>query len=79
MSYYRRGYSDDMDLGTSIIIILIAIGFLILLRLGINSSSSTTWNNGICPKCEVRYELRAANDGLKYYSCPDCGKEVKRY
>lgn len=79
MSYYGKSYSDDTDLGTSLIMILICIGFLILVMIGTNSCSATTWNDGVCPECETRYELRAVNNGLKYYSCPDCGQEVKRY
>lgn len=45
-----------------------------------NLTTETEWNEGICPKCEVRYELRAAGRyGLKYYACPECGQEVERY
>ncbi len=40
------------------------------------------WNNGVCPDCGVRYELRGVSGKVvkeKYYSCPECGKEVERY
>ena len=47
---------------------------------GFNACTSTAWNGGECPNCETRSELRAVSeDCLKYYVCPDCGKEVKRY
>ena len=38
-----------------------------------------TWNNGICAECDTRYDLRGVSNGLKYYSCPECGQEVRRY
>lgn len=59
----------------------IIIGFIIifLIIFGTNTCSSGTWNYGECPKCDVRYELRGVSKGLKYYSCPGCGKEVRRY
>lgn len=50
-----------------------------LIMLGINSCSREQWNEGICPSCEVRYELRGVSRGLKYYICPQCGDEVKRF
>jgi PHP family Zn ribbon phosphoesterase len=69
-------YNNNSHLLASIAIILICIGMFILLMLGTNSCSASKWNDGICPDCETKYELRAANDG---YACPDCGNEVKRY
>lgn len=59
---------------------ILAIVVMLFIIAGFNSCSSDTWNNGECPKCEARYELRAVTRGyLKYYACPDCGQEVKRY
>ena len=58
------------------IICVILIFFVVI---GFNSCTESDWNNGECTKCEVRYELRAVSRGMKYYACPDCGKEVKRY
>ena len=46
---------------------------------GINALTSSDWNDGDCPDCEVKYELRGASSGLKYYACPECGREVQRY
>jgi hypothetical protein len=62
-----------------IISIIMCIALVLCIMIGTNSCSAPQWNDGICPHCDTRYELRAANDGLKYYACPDCGNEVKRY
>lgn len=73
--------NDKFDLVFSIFMLFVAIGILVLLVVDINSCSASDWNDGICPNCNVRYELRgAAGDlHLKYYVCPECGKEVERY
>lgn len=63
------------DIGVIVGCILIVI-FLIT---AVNSCSAFDWNNGICPNCEVRYELRGYSQGISAYACPECGKEVKRY
>lgn len=63
------------DIGVIVGCILIVI-FLIT---AVNSCSASDWNNGICPNCEVRYELRGLSQGLSAYACPECGKEVKIY
>lgn len=72
---------DNFDTKFSIFAVLFGIGILVLLVIGTNSCSASDWNDGICPDCNVRYELRgAAGDlHLKYYACPECGKEVERY
>lgn len=59
--------------------IVVLIGICILIVIGVNSCSASDWNNGICPNCEVRYELRGMSNGLRAYVCPNCGKEVFRY
>lgn len=59
--------------------IVVLIGICILIVIGVNSCSSSDWNNGVCPNCEVRYELRGMSNGLRAYVCPKCGKEVYRY
>lgn len=71
----------NTDLGHPLFILIAAIAILIFLMMGTNSCSESDWNDGICPNCNVRYELRgAAGDlHLKYYVCPECGKEVERY
>lgn len=78
MSYYSRNYGSD-DTSVNLIMIGICIVLIFLMVIGVNSCSASTWNDGICPDCEVRYELRGASRGLKYYSCPECGQEVERY
>lgn len=73
--------NDKFDLAFSVFMLFVAVGILVLLVVGTNSCSASDWNDGICPNCNVRYELRgAAGDlHLKYYVCPECGKEVERY
>ena len=63
----------------SIIAIIALIILTLLIVSGVNMLTSSDWNDGDCPDCEVRYELRAASKGLKYYACPECGREVQRY
>lgn len=72
---------NNLDTKFSVFVILAVIGILVLVVVGTNSCSASDWNDGICPNCNVRYELRgAAGDlHLKYYVCPECGKEVERY
>ena len=78
MSYYsRKHYSNDTEYWWVSIVICVIL--ILLLIFGTNSCSASKWNDGICPDCEARYELRGASNGLKYYSCPDCGEEVERY
>ena len=69
----------DSNDGSSWWILIFCIIALFVIMLGTNACSAPTWNGGKCPNCEVRYELRGASRGLKYYSCPECGKEVERY
>lgn len=69
--------NDSLKYDLVELVILIVL-FLILI-IGFNTCSSDKWNNGICPQCNVRYELRGASRGLKYYACPECGQEVSRY
>lgn len=71
MSYYSDG-----SIWFTIIICFVLIFALVL---GFNSCSTTIWNDGVCPDCEVRYELRGASRGLRYYVCPECGQEVQRF
>ena len=74
--YYSN---NDSNLMFSVIYFLSAIALLLLLVCGTNSCSASTWNDGVCPDCETRYELRGVSQGSKYYACPECGQEVKRY
>ena len=72
-TYRNNSISDNL------IMIIFCIILIFILTIGMNSCSEPIWNNGICPDCEVRYELRGVSRGLKYYSCPECGQEVERY
>lgn len=56
-----------------------AVAMTVFLVFCVNSCSTTTWNNGICPECGTSYELRGVSDGLKYYVCPQCKEEVQRF
>ena len=76
MGYYSRNYHSSDNSGGSLVITII---ILLLLTFGLNSCSAPTWNDGICPRCEARYELRGVSRYVKYYSCPECGQEVRRY
>lgn len=59
--------------------IIMIIALFIIITVGVNTCSHSEWNDGICPKCNERYELCAVYKGLKYYACPECGEEVGRY
>jgi hypothetical protein len=77
MSYYSKGYGSSGD-GTWLTVIICFV-LVVAIMFGVNVCSAPTWNGGICPDCKVRYELRGASRGLKYYVCPECGQEVERY
>ena len=78
MSYYSRSYSSS-DSEANLITAIICFILIFAIMFGVNSCAAPVWNNGICPDCDVRYELRGASRGLKYYACPECGQEVERY
>lgn len=67
------------DTQASLIMIVVCIVLLITLVFGSNACTASEWNDGICPDCRVRYELRGVSDYRKYYVCPKCGREVNRY
>lgn len=69
----------DEDTKYSIAAIVGCILIVVFLITAVNSCSAPDWNNGICPNCEVRYELRGYSQGLSAYACPECGKEVRKY
>lgn len=70
---------NNTDLKYDIVVIIGCILIVIFLITTVNSCSASDWNNGICPNCEVRYELRGYSQGISAYACPECGKEVRRY
>ena len=55
MSYYSGRYNYD---GGSWWTVILCFVLIIAIIFGVNSCSAETWNNGVCSKCEVRYELR---------------------
>ncbi len=67
------------DIQASLIMAVICIVLFVVIMFGVNACSAPIWNDGICPDCHVRYELRGASRALKYYACPKCGQEVERY
>lgn len=77
-----KDFLDTTPFAIVIIIFAITIEGILGMAFGMASCSNhqtdPLWNNGICPKCGVNYELRA-----KYYSkiyvCPECHTEVERY
>lgn len=74
--------SNNLDSKTSLIIAGICAVILFFAVCFHNTATSEEWNDGTCPECGVKYELRGASGNLvkeKYYSCPECGKEVTRY
>lgn len=72
------GYSNSPSWGEIIIPLLICIAILIGFTLICNACTAEDWNDGICPHCSVKYELRGATKYFKYYACPKCGQEVER-
>ena len=71
-----KSYNND---GGGCLTFIVVIILVICLMLGFNSCTAHEWNSGVCADCKTGYELRAVNDGLKYYACPECGNEVARY
>lgn len=73
MSYYSK--SNDSSWIASIAGIILGLAIL----LGVNACTAQEWNDGVCAKCHEQYVLRGVYDGIRYYSCPDCGNEVSRF
>lgn len=72
----RYSYSSG---GDSLWTLIICVILICAIAFGTNACSARDWNDGICPRCHVRYELRSVYRGLRYYACPNCGQEVERY
>jgi hypothetical protein len=76
MSYYSRSHHNTDTSWWTILICLVLALLLIFIS---QACTAQEWNNGKCPKCNVRYELRGVYKGTYYYACPDCGNEVSRF
>lgn len=80
MGYYSNRYrSDNTGCLATIVSIILCVALLCGLMFGANACSASDWNDGVCPHCHIRYELRGVSKGLKYYACPKCGQEVERF
>lgn len=75
MSYYSRSHDIDTSWWTIIITICLALLLIFISQV----CTAKEWNDGKCPECNVRYELRGVYKGTHYYACPDCGNEVSRF
>jgi hypothetical protein len=76
MSNYRKSSSDiDVDIWVFLITVVLVMAFMF----GFNSCTATKWNDGVCPNCNVEYELAGVYDSRRYYTCPTCHSEVSRY
>ena len=71
--------SNNSGCLTSLLSIVVIILIVIAMMFGLNACTDEAWNDGMCPDCDTHYILHAASQGLKYYACPECGKEVSRY
>lgn len=76
-SRYKSRHTHSIDSGWLTIIAIPIIALLMILAS--NACTAKEWNNGTCPDCNVRYELRGVYKGTHYYACPSCGNEVSRY
>lgn len=71
-TYVRKGTLIRLGVFAALILIICVL----LLIFG---SNNYHWNDGVCPNCGIRYELKAVDNGFKFYTCPECGQEVIRY
>lgn len=78
MSYYRRNSYSSSWLEILLPLIM-CVAVIFVLAFGFNTCTHDKWNDGVCSKCDVRYELRAVYRGIHYYACPECGREVERF
>lgn len=63
----------QLMLGTILFLIFLFIVFVC------NSCVQEKWNDGVCPNCNVNYNLIGVNGGINHYICPNCHEEVTRY
>lgn len=70
---------NKKEIKTIILAILIVAAIIVFYIFSFKNAMNKNWNNGICPSCGYKYELRAVSSGYKYYVCPYCGKEAQRW
>ena len=63
------------------IVLVFGIAVVFGSRMIANKTTEKKWNNGICPTDNISYELKAVSGEArtKYYVCPECKTEVKRW
>lgn len=76
-SRYKSRHTHSID--TDLLIAVIGLVLCVLFLFGSNACTAKEWNDGVCPDCNTRYELRGVYKGTHYYACPGCGNEVDRY
>jgi Zn-finger nucleic acid-binding protein len=60
-----------------VLLILIASGVMLLLYGIFSYTESITFNKGMCPHCNIRWEhFDCDSQGGRGYSCPRCGKTI---
>lgn len=65
---------------TVAVIVMAIIAYLIIAVEGYKQKRRIErWGDGMCEDCNIRYELKAATNTIKYYVCNGCGKEVAIY
>lgn len=79
MSYDYNNHYDNSGCLESVVSIILCVVILFTMMFGFNTCTASEWNDGKCPDCNVRYELRGVYKGTHYYACPDCGNEVERF
>lgn len=80
MRYYNNHPSCDEGISWNVKMIFICIAIIFAVIFGHNTCAASEWNDGSCPECSVRYELRGVGRyGLRYYACPECEQVVSIY
>lgn len=69
--YYNKRSTEWWEIG-------VWIGVMLVIYALYNAFTSFGWNGGECPRCHERYEFVGVSEYVKYYACPECGKEVGR-
>lgn len=72
MNNTEKHYSDDIKI---LVMMVIYTLLACLMVLGV----SLVLSEDTCRDCDIKYELCGESNGLKYYSCPQCGQGADRY